>query len=1138
MTVSNITQFIRPHLNKKLLWSALTLAAIWLLLPRINLGNGYPFATTWIEVTLTCLVIIGFIAITLYPKIKQDQQVIAQIMHDLPTYIKRALKNGWSLSKYRGQQLKYKIKQDHKRRRLQRLPWFLVLGNRQSGKKQTIINTGLDFTNPEHFGEEAANYINQLPDCQWWFSERAVMIDGMTSDQEMDQQNRHRMVKLLKRERRNKPLNGMLLTLSITDLLLYSNQDRQEFVQNICHYIRDIHRHFKSHVPVYLILTKCDLIDGFMEFFTDLSREELQQVWGMTFPSNNCNNLQSVQGLFNQYYDRLTQQLNKQLMWAMGNERSQQGRELINAFPQQIQLLKQPLSTLIGELFGATRYQNILQLRGIYLTSNTQQHGTTVNFLQRALAKKFQLHPTAFQRPKRLGECYFMRGLFRHIILPEAPYLGDSERKKKRRNVAKRIVKLTCPALIAIGAIGMSRGYNQNLKNLQQIDQHIALYQTAVSGLKADDSLINTLPSLNQLQQANNIYTVDDHWGLDFLWETHRIHQQIYHAIIRSLHSLFLPRIAAQIEEQLNQNIHNQNLLYAMLKGYLAFSASNVTPESSVKAPMLYQWHRQFSNQPSTAKQLENYLNLALQQPIEKLPLDTSLINRIRGQLQQIIPSTRAYGLLNLDAKVSNYPNMLLASEVGDNFKHVFIQKNTKLTINNLYTSQGFKRIFLIKQQQIANSVAKDNQDIGLISSQDGGQTAEQISHLMQANYNRHYIHSWQQALNNISVKPFNNLPQAIQALGILSGQQSPLAALLDIIYTNSINVNYGQVQVNNYFSKVNEFARHDNEQSNWQKVVKTLAQIRHYLLTIQQAANPGEAAFTAAKATMQGVHNPIIDLTIEAQHTPKPVSQWLIAIANQSWQVFIDNAYQALNAAWNSDVMNNYSANIRGRYPLNKRAVSSVSIDTFNHFFAPNGQLNRFFKQYLSPFINTGSHPWQLLNIHGHSLELQAKTIASFARAKKIRDTYFSNGADSASLSFSIQPQILSSNASSVDLILGNQHLSYRHGPQIVSTISWPPPFNQQNATISITDFAGNQYTRSANGPWSLFKLLGYGLLKATANNGTYLLNYRFKGLNASYRITGTAFLGAFDLRLLQGFHLSEQLNTAINPQNKGSKK
>jgi type VI secretion system protein ImpL len=80
----------------------------------------------------------------------------------------------WDFTKFHATESKAKIVRDHKRRRLRKLPWYAVVGNPHSGKRTMIKNTGLVFVRPEHFGEDAINYMNQAPDIEWWFSEQAV----------------------------------------------------------------------------------------------------------------------------------------------------------------------------------------------------------------------------------------------------------------------------------------------------------------------------------------------------------------------------------------------------------------------------------------------------------------------------------------------------------------------------------------------------------------------------------------------------------------------------------------------------------------------------------------------------------------------------------------------------------------------------------------------------------------------------------------------------------------------------------------------------------------------------------------------------------------------------------------------------
>src|SRR5690348_17457893 len=47
---------------------------------------------------------------------------------------------------------------------------------------------------------------------------------------------------------------------------------------------RSLYRESRLQLPVYVLVTKCDLIAGFGEYFDDLDGEGRAQVWGVTYP--------------------------------------------------------------------------------------------------------------------------------------------------------------------------------------------------------------------------------------------------------------------------------------------------------------------------------------------------------------------------------------------------------------------------------------------------------------------------------------------------------------------------------------------------------------------------------------------------------------------------------------------------------------------------------------------------------------------------------------------------------------------------------------------------------------------------------------------------------------------------------------
>lgn len=1100
----------------------LIIAIVWFLLPLIPIGGEHPFSSSGTRVII--LLILGLSAgakalLTLYQQHQNKTwQVIKAFSVKSWRKINSQVHHFAQSSKLKAKDLTYKIKQEHQKRRLHKLPWYLVLGTPKSGRKTTIHNTGLSFARPEHFGEEAVNYIKQIPDFDWWFSEHAVMIDAMSNQEDTDIAAWKKFLKILKKERSNKPINGIILTFSLPDLILFSNQNRQEFIQTICKYIRDLHEKFKAKVPLYIVFNKADQVEGFLEFFNDLSKEELKQVWGITLPFEACEDPNQVLTFLHQQFYQLISHLRKRVMWAFDSERTLRGRELITAFPQQLQLFKRPLETFISELFGAARLPNSLQLRGLYFTSGTQADGAAFDFVLQAMSKKFQLVPPQFQRPSRMGECYFMHNLFPEVIYPEGAVVGESERLQKRRKRWFKAILLACPLLIVFSTIGMYNGYQENKANLVLINRNIDGFIEQIGKVNGNDpSLPKVLPALNQLNAANNLYAKSKEIGLDFLFATDHISHATSDALKRALKSYYLTRIAAQLETQLQQNLPNTNLMYAMLKGYLAFSPIEYTTSDAIKAPMQFLWQQQYLQNPALIHQLNLYLDQAVQLNAPKLPLDKALINQVRDRLEEIIPSNRAYGLLSLQASVSNLPNLNLSTAVGESFKSAFEAPPSPLMIPALYTRAGFETIFLPRYHKIADQVANDNQAIGLTNDSDSTQSAAQITQIIEQHYDQQYVQIWQKALSQIKIKHFKNLSQAITALNILASEQSPLHKLITIVNDNTHTVRAKDIHVADAFRDFNQVANNPK----WQDIQTNLSKIENEFIKIQQSPDPNQASFNFALAVLHAGDNPLHQLSAIAQTAPGQLHQWLTTLTEACWQVVLQGAYQAMNAAWQSDVLSLYQNSISGRYPLVSDAESQVAIDNFNNFFGNGGVLEIYFKHYIKPFVNTTVSPWKLYKVDGLTIGLSTHTLSMFEQADKIRKTFFPKGAQHASLNFTLMPQTLDANASNIQFTIGPNVVSYSHGPQTPTSISWPLPFNEQESSLVINDFNANQYSKNASGPWSLFKILDAGLLKEMNGNGTYLFTINFHHLIASFEITGTSDINLFKLKNLHSFRI-----------------
>lgn len=170
------------------------------------------------------------------------------------------------------------------------LPWYVIIGPPGCGKTTALLNSGLRFPLAERLGQDAIHGIGGTRYCDWWFTDEAVLIDTagryttQDSYEQVDKAAWQNFLGLLKKHRPRRPINGVLVSVSLSDLLQLHPTERAAHALAIRQRIQELCQSFGIAVPVYVLFMKADLVAGFAEFFADLSREGREQVWGMTFP--------------------------------------------------------------------------------------------------------------------------------------------------------------------------------------------------------------------------------------------------------------------------------------------------------------------------------------------------------------------------------------------------------------------------------------------------------------------------------------------------------------------------------------------------------------------------------------------------------------------------------------------------------------------------------------------------------------------------------------------------------------------------------------------------------------------------------------------------------------------------------------
>ena len=275
------------------------------------------------------------------------------------------------------------LKKSGQRASLTELPWYAIIGPPGAGKTTALMNAGLTFTVAEQVGQASVAGVGGTRLCEWWFTDRAVLIDTagryttQDSNAAVDKAGWDAFLALLKRTRPCQPLNGVIVAIPLPDVAQAPAAERDAHAAAIASRINELQTRFGLRMPVYALFTKADLVAGFTEFFDGLDRDGRDQVWGETFPV--AAPPPNIAGRFR----GLVRRLNERLLPRLVAEHRLERRGVITGFPAQMASLEKPLASFIAAAFPPATW-----LRGVYFASGTQE-GTPIDRLTGAMARAF-----------------------------------------------------------------------------------------------------------------------------------------------------------------------------------------------------------------------------------------------------------------------------------------------------------------------------------------------------------------------------------------------------------------------------------------------------------------------------------------------------------------------------------------------------------------------------------------------------------------------------------------------------------------------------------------------------------------------------------------------------------------------------
>src|SRR5690606_26965291 len=438
------------------------------------------------------------------------------------------------------------------RRSLYALPWYVVIGPPGSGKSTLIRNSGLEFPLAGQFGKEALRGVGGTRNCDWWFTGQAVFLDtagrytSQDSDARADAEGWTGFLRLLRRFRRERPIDGVVVTMSMSDLLLLDERERDAHVQAVRQRLDELYEQLKVQVPVYLVLTKCDLVAGFGEFFDDLNPEQRSQVWGVSFPIAKTMD-GSAARMFADEFALLLDRLNGRLVERLHNERDRGRRAAILAFPQQFATLGETARQFAESVFAGHAYGPPMLLRGVYMTSGTQE-GTPIDRMMGAVARTFGLDEGRLHAPGMQSRTFFVERLLREVVFPESGFAGTNPMAERRKTMLKAASYGGIVLVTALLLAGMGTSYVRNLAYLDQVQAALAAMPDTARPSSAADTRQYFALALQRLEGLRAAVDVARQHDQDTplamrmgLYQGGAVGTQLQDAYLRELNGALLP---------------------------------------------------------------------------------------------------------------------------------------------------------------------------------------------------------------------------------------------------------------------------------------------------------------------------------------------------------------------------------------------------------------------------------------------------------------------------------------------------------------------------------------------------------------------------------------------------------------------
>lgn len=1016
----------------------------------------------------------------------------------------------------------------NKRDYLYTRPWYVIIGPPGAGKTTALLNSGLRFP----FSEQAVKGVGGTRNLDFWFADEAVMVDTagryttQDSDYQVDSRGWTSFLSLLKRHRSLQPINGIIVAMGVDELIKSDCAQIDAHAKAVRRRLVEVRKTLEVAAPVYVMLTKADLLAGFTEYYDDLDVEGRRAVLGATIPfAEGKPGAESLAKAF----DGMTQALSDRQAKRLFEEVDPARRSLLLGFPAQLGSLRSRLMRFLDGAFVAGDEPSG-RLRGFYLSSGMQE-GAPLDRILSGMADVFDRPAQTQQGAGGSGRAYFLNRLLTEVMFPEAGLvtMDPKARARQRTQLVGALAAVGAVTLLTLSAWGVSFARNRAFQNdlLAKSNEAGTLMRESGVDLKqvrdGDAELRAALPALDALRNLPRGYADRQNGGapltMTFGLYQSGLSRQAEESYREGLRRIMLPRLLLRLETFMQGATSDAMRVYEPLKVYLMLGGAGPMDAKAIKAWVTSDWATEVmpgadsqADRQALTRHLDAMLadeNLAAAWPNRKAPLNGQLVAQARAAIGTLSLADRAYAVMKQRAATAGQPwevaNIL---SQGDSLAFAGPQQVIAGRIPYFFTREGYEKTYIPGLATVQNDLKKDLWVLG-----GDGETAgvqEEMSNVrpgVAGLYAKDYIAAWEGMLKLMQPGDFFH---DAAAFGAFTKTPSPIKRVLIELRKNTIftggasgvaraavtrrfaNTSAGYyarsamddraqsidagAEISAYFQPLHEYAG-DGKAAN--------APVDEFVAAMKQAGQAVLAAKSVgggggAESTQAAMAAAVASVAAAAAGAPPQMQEFVNAATKGGASAQTSAAQGAVTDAYTQSVLPACKEVAQEQYPFFGAATQDAATVNILRVFGMGGTVDSFVEQRLKPLMQTDGPVWRWKTEDPIAAALDPQSPEEFAKAAQIRDLLVGG------LPLKVNVATFGGEVGSIEFSSGGTTYKFDRGSNAPKPILWSASGGLPEASVVLykTAAAGaapEELRRiETEGPWALFRLID----KATKEN------------------------------------------------------